>query len=231
MATINPREDQDGIVIGWQAIIRKRGFPSQTKTFRNKRDAESWATVTESEMVRGVWRNRTEAENTTLTEALNRYAKEVSALKKGAVQEISIIGRIKESSLSRMYLAVIQGKDIAKYRDAMLADGYSPITIKRRLSLLSHLFNVATKEWGIAGLINPVPLVSVQKPNNARDRRLACSEEERLLTAAQEYGAPPVLHHPLCPGNSHAPWRDCRDALAACRYEGMRASSARFQDW
>ncbi len=27
MATINPRKDQDENVIGWQAIIRKRGFP------------------------------------------------------------------------------------------------------------------------------------------------------------------------------------------------------------
>ncbi|MHB1580757.1 MAG: site-specific integrase [Acidithiobacillus sp.] len=135
--------------------MRKRGFPSQTRTFRTKRDAESWAKVTESEMLRGVWRNQNEAEKTILTEALNRYAREVSALKKGAVQEISIVGKIKESPLSRMYLASIQGKDIAKYRDAMLSDEYSPITIKRRLSLLSHMFTVATKEWGISGLVNP----------------------------------------------------------------------------
>lgn len=52
MATINPREDQDKNVIGWQAIIRKRGFPSQTRAFRTKRDAESWAKITESEMLR-----------------------------------------------------------------------------------------------------------------------------------------------------------------------------------
>ena len=36
MATISPRHDQDDNLIGWQAIIRKRGFPSQTKTFRTK---------------------------------------------------------------------------------------------------------------------------------------------------------------------------------------------------
>ncbi len=41
MAAISPRLDQDKNVIGWQAIIRKRGFPTQTKTFRTKRDAES----------------------------------------------------------------------------------------------------------------------------------------------------------------------------------------------
>jgi len=73
MATINPRVDQDKNVIGWQAIIRKRGFPSQTKTFRTKRDAESWAKITESEMVRGVFIQRNDAERTLLADALNRY--------------------------------------------------------------------------------------------------------------------------------------------------------------
>ena len=32
MATINARVDRDNNVIGRQAIIRKRDFPSQTKT-------------------------------------------------------------------------------------------------------------------------------------------------------------------------------------------------------
>ena len=66
MATINSREDQDGITIGWQAIVRRKGYPSQTRTFRAKRDAEAWARGIESEMDRGVWRDRSEAENTTL---------------------------------------------------------------------------------------------------------------------------------------------------------------------
>lgn len=194
MATINPRKGLDGnnksVIIGWQAIIRKRGYPSQSKTFRTKRDAESWAKITESEMLRGVWRDQSEAESTTLTEALNRYAREISTLKKGVTQEISIINKLKESPLSRMYLAAIRGKDIAKHRDDMLSDGYSPYTIQRRLSLLSHLFTVATKEWGISGLVNPVPLVRIHKSNNARDRRFIGDEEFRLLTAAQEYGEP-----------------------------------------
>ena len=190
MAGFYEQVDQDGNRIGWQAKIRKKGHPVQTKVFRTKADAQAWARSVENEMDRGVFVSRKEAENTTLAEALDRYSKEVSALKKGAIQEISIIGKVKESPLSHMYLAAIQGKDIAKYRDAMLADSYSPITIKRRLSIISHLFTVADKEWGMDGLSNPVQRVSVQKPNNARNRRLVGDEEERLLVAAQEYGAP-----------------------------------------
>ena len=142
----------------WRAMIRHKGWPEQSRTFDTKADAERWARAIEGEMDRGIFVSRKEAESTTLGEALERYGKEVSALKKGAVQELSVVRMLSGSPLSRMFLAAIQGKDIAKYRDAMLADGYSPITIKRRLSVLSHLFTIATKEWGMEGLVNPVRL-------------------------------------------------------------------------
>lgn len=188
MATIYAREDQDGNTIGWQAIIRKRGFPSQTKTFRIRRDAEAWAKITESEMLRGVWQNRTEAENTTLREALDRYAREVSSAKKGAAQEMSVIGKLQQSPLAPLRLGAIQGKHVASYRDNLIAEGYKPATIKRRLAVLSHVYAIADKEWGINGLSNPVTRVTVKMPSNVRDRRLVGDEEKRLLEAAGEYG-------------------------------------------
>ena len=44
------------------------------------------------------------------------------------------------------------------------------------------------KEWGIDGLSNPVPRVTVKTSNNARDRRLHGEEEQLLMVAAREYG-------------------------------------------
>ncbi|MDD5279995.1 MAG: hypothetical protein PHR95_10270, partial [Acidithiobacillus sp.] len=64
MATIRSREDQDGFTIGWQAQIKRKGFPLQVKTFRTKAEAKEWATVTESEMMRGIWRDRGLADST-----------------------------------------------------------------------------------------------------------------------------------------------------------------------
>lgn len=188
MASIVERTDRDGNRIGWQARVAKQGFPKQTKVFRTKGEAQAWAKVIESELVRGVWQDRREAESTTLAEALERYAVEVTALKKGQVQEASVIAQLRGSSLASLRLGGIQGKHVAAYRDGLVSEGYKPATIKRRLSVLSHLFTVADKEWGIDGLINPVPRVSVRIGNNARDRRLMADEEQKLLTAAQEYG-------------------------------------------
>ena len=73
MATISARKGPDEndkmVVIGYQAIIRKKGHPSQTRTFRTKRDAERWARQVESEMDRGVFVQRTESEQTTYMDA------------------------------------------------------------------------------------------------------------------------------------------------------------------
>ena len=34
MASVTARQDQDGITIGWQVRVRKKGYPVQTRTFR-----------------------------------------------------------------------------------------------------------------------------------------------------------------------------------------------------
>ena len=100
MAAIDPRFDKDGNRIGWQVRVRKRGHPAQTRTWRTKAEAQAWARQVENEMDRGVFVSRKEAEKPSLAEALDRYTKEVSARKKGAVQEQSIINKLSESTLA-----------------------------------------------------------------------------------------------------------------------------------
>jgi len=42
----------------WKAVVRLSGWPTQSKTFRLKRDATDWARRVEVEMVRGVFVDR-----------------------------------------------------------------------------------------------------------------------------------------------------------------------------
>ena len=83
MAYIRKRLD------AWEVSINKKSFPRQSRTFSNKADAEKWARQIEAEMDRGIFVSRKEAENTTLAEALDRYEREVTPLKKGVAQELS----------------------------------------------------------------------------------------------------------------------------------------------
>ena len=156
----------------WEAQIRRRGYPVQSKTFDTKAEAETWAKMIESEMSRGVWVSRSEAEATTLYEALTRYEAEILPAKKGAEQEGSMIRTCKAVDLAKRPLASIRSADVAKLRDEWLKN-YKPATVLRRLAILSHVFNIARKEWGMESLTNPVELVRKPQPNNARTRRIA----------------------------------------------------------
>jgi integrase len=168
MATIRRRGPHQ-----WHAQVRRLCWPSQTKTFDTRGEAEAWAAMIESEMSRGVWLDRSEAETTTLLALLDRYEAEVMSALKGAIREKSVISLWRQTSLSKRTVATIRSGDIAQQRDAWLAGGLAPATVLRRLARLSHLFNTARKEWGMESLSNPVELVRKPTPNNARTRRVA----------------------------------------------------------
>lgn len=185
MATISPRADDQGIRIGWQARIRKKGFPVQVKTFRVKAEAQAWAKKIESEMERGLWRDTSEAESLTLAQCLDRYRDEVVPTKKGGRRELDYVNQWKGRTISRQFMSSIRGKDVAQAMKEMEAEGKGPNTIRLHLALLSHLFKVARTEWGMESIDNPVEYVRKPKLPQGRDRRLVDDEETRLLAACQ----------------------------------------------
>ncbi len=183
MATFEQRESG-----WWQAKVRRDGYPHQSKTFKKKADAEAWATVIESEMGRGVFVSRAEAESTTLADALDRYQREVTPRKRGADVERYRIGALLTRPLASRTLASIRGAEVAQYRDERIAEGLSPSSITKDLALLSHLFETARKEWSIE-VDNPVRKISKPKVDNARSRRLSDDEERYLLAALDDTSA------------------------------------------
>ena len=68
MATISKRGD-----FQWRVQIRRKGYPATYKTFDTKIDAQKWARDVENQMDRGIFVSRTEAESTTLNEALEHF--------------------------------------------------------------------------------------------------------------------------------------------------------------
>jgi len=155
----------------WQARVRRRGYPDQVKTFNTRADAEEWARAIEHQIDRGAFVSRTEAEATTLYEALSRYEREITAHKKGEVAERSVLRIWKASELAIRTMPAIRSSDIAKLRDQWLKS-VKPATVLRRFQVLSHVFNIARKEWGMESLNNPLELVRKPQPNNSRTRRL-----------------------------------------------------------
>ncbi|MHB8388373.1 MAG: site-specific integrase [Acidobacteriaceae bacterium] len=172
----------------WRALVRRKGHPPQTRTFDTKAEAEAWAAGMESEMARGIFVSRAEAERTTLSEALDRYSVEVACHKKNADREQRRCAWMKQYPITHQMLASVRGKDIAGFASARAAAGAAPNTIRLDLALLSHLFSIARKEWGMESLGNPVELVRKPKLPGGRTRRLVDDEATRLLEAAHVYG-------------------------------------------
>ena len=174
----------------WRAIVKRKGYGVQTRTFDSKADAGARARRIEEEMDRGIFVSRIEAESTTLAEALDRYEIEISSYKRSADRERSTITAWRESSLGQRMLASIRGKDIAQAVRDLEARGLAPNSIRIRLALLSHLFNTARTAWGMESLTNPVDLVKGQRPKLPQGR-VVDDELPRLLAAARAYDAGP----------------------------------------
>lgn len=167
----------------WQARVARKGFPAQVKTFNTKSEAEAWAATIESTMARGTFVSSAESERTTFREALERYQREITVGKKGAMPERSRIKNLLGGPLAIRSLASIRSSDIASYRDNRLKE-VSAQTVIHEINLISNLFNVSRKEWGMENLSNPVEIIKKPKLPNGRDRRLVDEEEIWLLTAA-----------------------------------------------
>jgi integrase len=170
----------------WRAFVRRRGYPLQTRTFDTKATAEAWARRIESDMDRGAFVDRSEAERNTFDDLLSRYAKEVSPQKKGGAGEILRIKKLREDVIAAYKITALTSKVLADYRDRRLtgAGGCRPVsgsTVNRELTLIGHVINVARKEWGVHIEANPVSLIRRPRENRARTRRLSIDEEQRLL--------------------------------------------------
>lgn len=174
MATI--REAKSG---WWQAIVRRKGFPDQSTTREKKADAEAWARDVENKIDRGVFVDRAEAESTTLKKALERYEEEVSEKKDGHEQEKYRINTWKESPLAKRSLASLRGSDFAKWRDERIKN-VEASTVQKDIAVISHLFNVARKEWGLE-VSNPISSIKLPSEDNSRNRRLEAGEEDTLI--------------------------------------------------
>jgi integrase len=170
MATIRKRGEGQ-----YHVQIRKRGYPTQTKTFSKEADARRWATIIESEMERGVFVSRTEAETTLIKEVLQRYAAEVLPTKRSEQSDKSRIKTLLEA-FGDYRLASLTSMQVATFRDQRLQI-VGPQSVIHEINLLNRVLKTATMDWGIA-LPGGLPTAQVRKPAKPQGRNRRVSEEE-----------------------------------------------------
>lgn len=178
MATITKRKT------GWSVQIRRKGYPQQTRTLSTKAEAQAWAREQEGRIDRAFAPvNLRLLKGTTLRDLLNRYLEEVTPLKDSADSEMLRLNKLlREQPLCDLALADLTPKVFAEYRSARLAV-VRPGTVHRELGLIRHAIEVARREWDMDLPANPLDKVKRPTLANARDRRLAPGEYERVREA------------------------------------------------
>lgn len=174
----------------WHVQIRRKGFPSATKTFESESAALKWARDIESKMDKGVYFDRSEAERTTLGDLIDTFLKEHAPFQYKRREDGKEAYKFQcahlKKRLGKYCLAAIDQRVVAQYRDDRLADMWrgKPIsgsTVKKELNMLSKLMGFAEIEEGIdLPRGNPVRKVRMPKDSAGRDRRLTENEWERL---------------------------------------------------
>lgn len=183
MATIRKRANT------WQVQIRRKGFPALTRTFETKADATLWVRQQEHALDLGdLPRTINTAKSITLGSLLERYAEQVSSKKRGAISEQSRIGMMLRHKFAKVSLAHLSPAVVAAYRDERLAL-VSGDAVRRELGIIRHCLEVARNEWDAPLRTNPVKLIALPPPGEARDRRLQPGEAERLFQAIPKRNA------------------------------------------
>jgi len=171
MATIRKRGSR------YNVQIRKEGYPSITKTFTSISVAKKWAKGVEADMERRI--HVEVPDQTTVSELLKRYQKQILPSHKGQQVETYRLGTLKKH-LGSLRLIHLTPKEVASYRDIRLQE-VSSASLKRELTILSRILTVASRDWGISIPQNPVKMISLPKADKARTRRLEAGEEAKLL--------------------------------------------------
>ncbi len=169
----------------WQARIRRVGQPDLSKAFQTHEAAQQWARATEREMDIGAFVNRNDAERTTFAVAAKRYVKEVLPTKRSGDRDVYKINALVEI-FGKYSLASINAAMLSDYRDERLKV-VAPQTVVHEINMLSRIFKACAMDWGIA-FPQGIPTALVRKPpvSNARDRRLAPIEWDKLKLALED---------------------------------------------
>ena len=188
MATFELRESG-----WWQAKVRRKGYPAQSKTFETKSAAKDWAKKIEAKMAEGVFVSASDAERTTLGDLIDRfitdYAEKPENYKQREDKKEAWRFQLQhlKNALGQYSLAVIDQKLIRKYRTdrgntLWRGEKIKDSTIRKEIFMLSKLFSYAEKEENITlPRGNPVEKISKPGEGKARDRRLTKDEMKKLL--------------------------------------------------
>lgn len=162
----------------WRVQIEVRGV-RDAETLPTKRAAGEWAARRKAEIL--AMATGRAGEIKTLKDALDRYAEEVSPTKRGELKEVVRLKAFERQPLfpGARLLSDLTPAHLADWRDARLKIN-SRGSVLRDMVLLSHVLEVARREWR---WLADNPMRDVRKPAEPdhRERIIQPAEVRRML--------------------------------------------------
>nr|BDD45954.1 integrase [bacterium] len=185
MASFSTRTNKDGSTVH-KVEIRLRGQYA-SRTFDRLGDAITWAEDTEEVIKAGGYITEAPAGDMVFKTALDKYMAEISTTKKQNTQaREKTAAKPLHEFFDSFLLSEISMVLVAKYRDRRLVK-IGPSSLQKELALLSHMLNIARKEWpNLENIKNPVPDVRRPAPPKNRLRVLSHDEIRHFLNQCKQ---------------------------------------------
>jgi len=140
------------------------------------------------DIAEGKWFERSPGEDYSFGDLMKKYLEEYSSVNKARSshrRDKSLAAHLLQSFKDK-YILDITAPMISDYKLQRRRECAAPRTINYELTLMSHAFNIAIREWEWLK-DNPVKKVKKERANNAIERWLTREEEERLLSVSAKW--------------------------------------------
>ena len=158
----------------YQVQVRRKGYPTRTKSFLTLKDAQRWERTQEQE-IDTLPAGQPPLCGNQVSDLLRQFERSVLPSLKGQKQEASRLRRI-NTEFGSVAAQELRNHHLAAYRDRRLRAA-GPQTVKHEISLLRRVLKLASEEWGIS-LPDGVPTIRMPSLPRGRERRV--SQEELL---------------------------------------------------
>ena len=189
MATFMKRRNKNGedrITV----VVRVKGYPRQTATFRNMTLARDWAQRTEAAIKDGRHFKDKESKKHTLKELADRFLEELEDSQFKSLPEYNLIFVWWVNKLGDYKLSDVRPALISEYKSRLIKEethmkkNRSGARANRYLAVLSSAMNTAVKEWGWLE-DNPVTKIKKFPEPTGRVRYLDKFERDALIKACE----------------------------------------------
>lgn len=171
----------------WRAQVRRKGFPTETRTFDVKAQAAAWAAKIEADMMALKHNDTRIIAGMTLADLIDRYNAEVGKIKAFGKNKVSVLAILRDR-IGAKTLPGLSVDVLMDYVRARHAAGAGGVTIGIDLSYLGSLLKTAQNLWRlpvdltvVASARANLQYLGLSTKSKERERRPTDDELARII--------------------------------------------------